>query len=290
MIKIFFIRKFLIRLLSFFIPNKTQRQAFRKKQTLQLEKSYLKKYLYALEHVNTDCQENIRNKIWVCWFQGEENAPEIVKRCIASIRKYAHNMEVVVLNDKNLQDYCRLPEYILMKRKKGLITPMQYSDLIRATLLSEHGGIWIDATVLLTGDIPQEFFDYDFFCMQSNGLLSNVNWFISAKKGNVLIVALKNFLYEYWKHENKLIDYFLYPLAFDFIIENNNLLQEEWKKLPCLLEDNCYWLQNNLFTKFSEEKWQEAVHFSNIHKLTYKYKQDVSIEKSFLEFVLDYKE
>ncbi|EHH8168934.1 capsular biosynthesis protein, partial [Escherichia coli] len=31
------------------------------------------------------------NKIWICWLQGEDNAPDIVKKCIENIR--VHNSE-----------------------------------------------------------------------------------------------------------------------------------------------------------------------------------------------------
>ena len=33
-----------------------------------------------------DCNPKLRNKIWICWWQGIDNAPEIVKACVDSIR------------------------------------------------------------------------------------------------------------------------------------------------------------------------------------------------------------
>lgn len=34
-----------------------------------------------------DCDEKYRNTIWLCWWQGLDNAPEIVKACVSSIKR-----------------------------------------------------------------------------------------------------------------------------------------------------------------------------------------------------------
>ena len=38
-----------------------------------------------------------------------------------------------------------------------------FSDLLRCILLSLYGGLWFDASVFLTGDIPSYIFKSDFF-------------------------------------------------------------------------------------------------------------------------------
>ncbi len=76
-------------------------------------------------------------------------SPEISKKCICSIKK-STNHPVVVLTNENLLDYCKLPDYIIGKYESGIITNAQLSDIIRMTLLSDCGGLWIDATVFYT--------------------------------------------------------------------------------------------------------------------------------------------
>ena len=41
-----------------------------------------------LEPVNKDIAENGRIPVWVCWWQGLDSAPDIVKRCVESIYRY----------------------------------------------------------------------------------------------------------------------------------------------------------------------------------------------------------
>lgn len=51
----------------------------------------------------------LEGKIWMCWWQGEENAPEIVRACIDSVRRNAGGHEVVVITDENLSRVRRHP-------------------------------------------------------------------------------------------------------------------------------------------------------------------------------------
>ena len=53
------------------------------------------------------------SKIWFCWMQGEENMPEIPRRCLASLRKHAKDHEVIVLTIENYRKYVSLPDHII---------------------------------------------------------------------------------------------------------------------------------------------------------------------------------
>ncbi len=64
----------------------------------------------------------------------------------------------ILLNDQNLADYIRLPDYIEKKKDTGQIPIARYANLIEFALLEHYGGTWIDSTVYLTDPIP----DYDF--------------------------------------------------------------------------------------------------------------------------------
>ena len=47
-----------------------------------------------------DTDPKYRNKIWICWWQGLDNAPEIVKACVASIERNAGDNEIIIITDK----------------------------------------------------------------------------------------------------------------------------------------------------------------------------------------------
>ena len=148
------------------------------------------------------------NIIWVCWLQGEENAPEIIKACIASMRKWAKGYEIRLITDKNLLEYVNIPEYIIRKYQEGKITFTHFSDILRTCLLYEHGGIWIDSTVLLTGELPKEITTEPFFMYQNklsyDGSLAISSWLISANSYHPILKVIRDVLFAYWKNHNTL--------------------------------------------------------------------------------------
>lgn len=89
--------------------------------------------------------------VWSCWLQGWENAPDIAKACLASLKRGLKGVEIVELDGENYIQWVTLPEYIVEKYKKGYIPHAMFSDMLRLQLLAQHGGVWIDSTVLYTG-------------------------------------------------------------------------------------------------------------------------------------------
>ena len=65
------------------------------------------------------CEKKYRiqmdSKIWVFWWQGIDNAPELVKLCIESIKKNLDNHELIIIDKNNLEKYINLPDYIYQK-------------------------------------------------------------------------------------------------------------------------------------------------------------------------------
>ena len=114
---------------------------------------YLLRYRYVLDKLPSSQYHRTdrrQTKVWVCWLQGYDKAPHIVKRCIDSIRQHSRGLDTVVIDNTNIHDYITIPRHISEKYEKGIIPNAHYSDYIRVSLLALHGGIWIDSTVLLT--------------------------------------------------------------------------------------------------------------------------------------------
>lgn len=89
-----------------------------------------------------ECDEKMRNKIWVCWWQGLDNAPEIVKTCVESIKRNSGKYEVLIITDENYKQYVKFPDWLEEKRKHGIISKTIYSDLLRLNLyqhMEEYG-------------------------------------------------------------------------------------------------------------------------------------------------------
>lgn len=163
------------------------------------------------------------DNIWIIWLQGMKNAPTLVKKCIASVYKNNKTKMIHVLTEKNLSNYIEIPRYILEKYEANIIGPANFSDICRSMLLSKYGGIWIDATIFCTRKIPDEITKSYFFSIKRKPQrysmsIANSRWhtfFMLSQPNSLLFCYIRDFLLEYWKKENKAIDY----LLIDYIIE-----------------------------------------------------------------------
>ena len=141
---------------------KIQAMEIRNKKWKKFSREYrniLNKINYEKENYDKEGIDNI----WICWFQGEKNSPPIVKKCIESIKKYNKDKKIHIITEDNISEYVEFPNYIYDKWKKGIITNTHLSDLLRLELLIKYGGLWLDATTLLTGEIPDVIFKNNIF-------------------------------------------------------------------------------------------------------------------------------
>lgn len=217
--------------------------------------------------------QGVRKTIWTCWFQGMENAPELVNICIQSIKKNCSDYEIVVITYKNMAKYVTFPDYIIQKWKKGIIKDALMSDLLRMELLIKYGGIWMDATVFMTGKIPEiiqgsEFFIYSH--LDSNDITMNYNnWFIKSNKNNEFLIRIRDFLYEYWKKEKRVKEYFIWHLAATNIANLYPNLLENMPVISDVIPEQLCMVLNN---KYNEKYWNYLCDLTTIHKLSYKVK------------------
>ncbi|EKY3195467.1 capsular polysaccharide synthesis protein [Cronobacter turicensis] len=166
--------------------------------------------------------------IWICWFQGLNNAPELVKRCIESVKKNTPNAKTIILNDDNIADYLTLPEFIIAKYEAGLINKALYSDIVRCSLLYLYGGVWIDATVFLVRPLPESFYEHSFSSLRfdnagQDSTISQGYWttyLFAARQGNTLVKFVRDILYRYWQLNDQSIEYFFTDYSFLYAYEN----------------------------------------------------------------------
>ena len=196
---------------------------------LYLKKKY-KKFLDKMpKYIGSGEQSN---KVWWCWLQGEENAPDLNKACLNSLRNNLKDREIIVITKENLEDYVKMPEYIMKKYEEGKITHTHFSDLLRLELLINYGGTWIDSSVFCT-EYNKKFFDKSLFVFQNykrgdtSILLSS--WFITAEKNNPILITTRNLLYEYWRTNNYLLHYYLFHLFFTLAVEKYKVMGKNMK-------------------------------------------------------------
>lgn len=250
-----------------------------------LEKSYKKKIDEFQSNYVDDKPHEASNKVWICWFQGLDNAPALVKKCYESLKQNLTDREIILITSDNMCDYVKFPEFILEKWKAGQITHTHMTDLLRLELLIKYGGMWIDATVLCTSkreEIPDYFFNSDLFLYQilkpgRDGQAQPISsWLISAKTNNKILMMARYLCYEYWKKNNEMVDYFLFH---DFVMISLEQNEEDWKKI--IPRDNAapHMLLLRLFDKYDEETWNAIKEQTPFHKLTYKFDKENEIIK-----------
>ncbi|NHB58718.1 glycosyltransferase family 32 protein [Acinetobacter shaoyimingii] len=83
----------------------------------------------------------IPKKIWIYW---EGGIQLFVQDCIENIRVRNPEYEVFFLSPENLSKYCDIDFTGL-----NINLPQHKADLIRLNLLYQHGGIWLDASIIV---------------------------------------------------------------------------------------------------------------------------------------------
>ncbi len=235
------------------------------------------------------------DKIWILWMQGEMNSPPLVQMCIKSVKLNAGGKEVIVLDSNNMKDYISLPDYIWDKYNTSKITNTHFSDIVRAYLLSEYGGYWIDATVFLTKPLIKN--SSEFLTLKDSTInplsVSRGQWtgyFMYCNKGNVLPALLYQSFMNYWRENDKLIDYFF----IDYVIRYLSLKNDQVKKMINEAEingDDRFLLNNIMNKSASEDSTQSIIRSYGVFKLSYKEKY-ISISngrKTYYQMVLDNK-
>lgn len=240
-------------------------------------KWYLKKYISEVEknYVDIPPKTNINYRIWQYWDTGLENAPDIVKTCMASVEKYKNNLERVILTKDNIKDYIDIPEYLYKLRDTGIIKPAHFADIIRTYLLAEYGGCWIDATVLLTEPLPDYIKQSALFVLQNDEAkdfdgLNMANYFISSNGNSIILRKMRDFLNLYWQLNDDKFNYFFYLHAFTIFTKSSDKNKLEWENMPVLPFLNAQIMQDKLLLPFNEKEFENLKQLSPIHKLTYK--------------------
>lgn len=226
----------MISIAPFFLtkPDREKKlQLFRDRLNIGIHRKLEKKYYRIKITDNYESKKkksNIsENSIWFMWLQDVNNSPELVRENYFYLKRL-FSERLVLITSKNIFEYIDLPKFIITKWQNGQISNTHFSDIVRVQLLDTYGGTWIDSTVIVKKKFIQDLSSFiipQTFAPGSNGMsLPISSWFIhSDKMNNNYISRVRDMLFEYWKVNNYLIDYFL--LHHFFIIvskEQNNYL------------------------------------------------------------------
>lgn len=230
--------------------------------------------------------------IWQYWGQGADtpDLPEVVRIGFASVDHFAGDYRVIRLSDATIGDYIDLPSFVSAKMKSDQgFSRTFFSDLLRVALLATYGGVWLDATVLLTAPLPEAYTSLPFFAFQRDAKAQDqLLWrstyyeyygfkpsykvrFLSsilfAKQGSVVAQGLLDLLLYYWQTQEGIIHYFFFQILFHELVQVGPLQAENSPLVSDLLP---HLIQKKIACPdWSRYSWDEVLRLCSIHKLSY---------------------
>ena len=237
---------------------------------------------YKNESVSINQDSMPISTIYSIWFQGEENAPEIVKFCLNRLRIVAkqYHLALHVYNEEELNKLA-IDQKIKDKRKKGLLDDAVYSDICRSFLLSHYGGIWCDAT-LLVRSFPQDVFNNEFMSIRQLERVASdpssfkddnetkwTSFFMASQNGSIVTSFLYDMYVEYFsKYDIKplylLVDVIL-RIGYLEIPSITKAIDKNFATRHSVHELFYY-----LDKPYSQEKFDMILNENYVHKLSYK--------------------
>ena len=226
--------------------------------------------------------------IWQYWAQGfDGKLPEVVRYCLESVDRYKGDYEVIRLSDETISQYVDIPEYIWAKRGNGF-SVTAFSNVLRLALLDTYGGLWLDSTVLLTGEIPDYLAGNDYFMFQRDENEVNKKYWegtyayyfgwgddfrvrvltsiVYSKVGSRFIDDYLNLLLYVWKVNEH------YPFYFTFQVLYNQLAVSGLSAPVCNVVNDCppHSLMQIINDPDAPFTISDTLNKCSMHKLTYK--------------------
>ena len=233
------------------------------------------------------CQDDFEGKIpvWVCWWQGEADMPELIRGCIQSLRRNlpADKTAFRLITLENCMEYVTFTETVIRKFNEGIITYTHLSDLLRAELLFRYGGMWVDATYYVTKPFEAGIWNQSLYTLRfdssvwqadiTKGRWSGNFWYVQNRSHKLFRFLMECFWY-YWETEDKLIDYFLIDYLIAAAVECFEDIKLELQQCDCCGK-SVFELQKWMNRKSSLERINGVMRESPFYKLN----RNVSYQK-----------
>ena len=143
---------------------------------------------------NNSKKSKIPKIIWTYWDTIDK--PVFIQNCIKTWKYYNPDYTINILDKNNYRDFISIPlDY------KAFDPVTRFTDYLRFQLLFEHGGIWMDASIICNESLNWifekenvEFVGFDTPLFMTNDKYPIIeNWFLACVPGSRLM--------EYWNKE-----------------------------------------------------------------------------------------
>lgn len=230
--------------------------------------------------------------IFIMWWQGEQNAPSLVKACIESVRINANGHKVIIITKENINDFINIPNFIIKKVREKNISFTHLSDIIRLNLLAQYGGAWIDATVFCAKEISEEYFQRPFYSIhfdQHTKDPSHGRWttfLLFAQKANPIIEKALEYHYRYWFKHSILVDYIMFDYIINEVISQDHILTDMINNIPIEHKDVFQLIEHLENSNFNIKDFINE-HNTTFYKLSWKhnFKDSQKVARQLIEAI-----
>jgi len=176
--------------------------------------------------------------IWINWFQGWDQAPELVKACKASWERRNPGWDVVALSNDSIASYVDIADAVPNSRGKWF-TPEAHSDLLRVALLARYGGVWADATTWCARSLDEWLPSHapsGWFAFERPGpdrMLAS--WFLVSDSDALVPRSWQRACDSYWEGRSSSDDYFWFHHLFESCYNTDPIVHATWdltRRLP----------------------------------------------------------
>lgn len=250
-----------------------------------LEKEF---YEFIINYEFNTCNQENSKIIWTLWMQGYENAPELVKSTIDSIRKFAelNNFQFILLEENTIEKYVVFPKLIKEKMDLGVIDYTKISDILRVSLLAKYGGTWVDATIYMKEEFDSSLLLQNYYTIKTGGIedyspnISNNRWKGFFLSGNSSLFSFtRDFFFEYYSRYDIAVDYLLIDYIFDIAYKYDEKIKNQMLELE-KSNPNLFWLESHLGDEFDQKVWDNITETTKAFKTTYKLSGKIKSNKN----------
>lgn len=269
----------------------------------QIEDFLTKKYWYLIEKyqkfvVNDKNCPKVSPKnyqIYFCWLQGEENLPPLIRCCYNSLKMNAGRTKILFIDENNYSDYVELPDYIIEKHKAGKIGPAHFADIIRVNLLEKYGGLWLDATILVTEPLEKykNFWKLPFFTQKYTnerdnhhpvtkgfGAYNSYGRWATFILGTSLVHSIffsfaKEFYNEYWRDFDEAIDYVLMDFMMNMAYKHIPAIRKDIDNVP-INNPNVWTIKSYVNIPYKQFPFDKIVKDTFLNKMAWRIELDMN--------------
>lgn len=233
-------------------------------------------------------------RLFIYWYQGFQNSPDLVKKCLESWKFYNLLWEIIEIDQNNL--YKWLPD--LDRIETYNISYTHYADIVRLNLLKRYGGLWVDSTTFCNKPLDEWLDDHllsDFFCFSNPGpdrIIST--WFIYSSKDNYIISKWLDKVNKFWEDNGKFMgkernyEYFWPHYCFNESYHEDDHVKQLWDIIPKLEANGIgpHYIQEHGFSGMLTNEIEDNINskVTPLYKLTYKEEVN-NLENSTLSFL-----